>query len=57
MTTTLRVTLPAGTVILETERDWPECVDFVRQAMFGDLPAKDDRFVKAMKIQNRKDAE
>lgn len=48
--TTLTVTLPAGSLILETEHDPMDANDFLRQYCFGDLPAKDDRFDAVMKI-------
>lgn len=51
MTTILRVTLPAGALILETARDPLDCCDYVRQKLCGDLPAKDERFEAAMKIR------
>lgn len=49
--TTLRITLPAGALVLETARDPLECCDYVRQKLCGDLPAKDERFEAAMKMQ------
>lgn len=35
-------------VILETERDWAECMDYVRQHYYGDMPARDERFEAAI---------
>lgn len=49
--TLIRVTTETHSVVLESARDPLECCDYVRQKLCGDLPAKDERFEAAMKMQ------